>query len=188
MTEEKPKELLLCEVCGSLVLQELAVKVNVTLGESVSQIVICHNCIRRELEAPEKYIKKQFKGELSQAEALQCISNDLFQIRALLFKPRKFSLKRGQDVEEIRSQAIDKILDAMIIVEGLAKKAPTDTEKGKADTTKARYYHLLGYLVQVLDGILRSAKSGELDVRLKAAEGIINEFKKREDKKARGGS
>ncbi|MBS7622860.1 hypothetical protein KEJ39_04195 [Candidatus Bathyarchaeota archaeon] len=173
-------ELVECDCCALMVRKEDVIPVNVRLGTNTSRLMICSKCIRREQEAADKYIKKHYREDVDLD--LENVTDEILRLRELLFTTQKVALKRN--AEQIRGQAIDKILDAMLVVEALAKRASVDVEKGKADTTKARYYHLLGYLVQVLDSVLRSAGSGELDARLRAAEAVIREIKDREDKKA----
>jgi len=107
---------------------------------------------------------------------LDGLSKELKAVRKLLFQP-KVPLK-GVSVEERREEAIAKLVRAIDIVEELAKKAKATTEERKPDTSKARYYHLLGYLVQVLDSVLRSVTLDEIKRHVDETDKEIVELKR----------
>ena len=174
----------LCDICGNIMPSKKVHGTQIEIGGKIEKINICEKCKRRDREAPGKYIRKHFAASrgvkvtrdkiLKTAETIEKISQrgvgvggvlerlakELRAVRKLLFLP-KFPLK-GVSVEERREEAIAKLVKAIDVVENLAKRAKTTSEKSKADTTKARYYHLLGYLVQVLDSILRSVTLDEI--------------------------
>jgi len=179
---EKTRELVECDCCASMVWKEDAVLVKVKIGESTAQLMICIRCISRELEAPDKYVMKDYKEE-DFTTSIRELRVMIDEVRGLLFMPQKIALKRDQDLDEIRGQAIDKIINAIIEVEKVVKSAKVETEKSKPDASKARYYHLLGYLVQVLDCLLRSTEPSELDSRLKAAEALLDELERSRTRK-----
>jgi len=115
------------------------------------------------------------------------LANDMKTVRNLLLQPM-IPLK-GVSVEEQREKAIAKLVKAIEVTERLASKAKTTSEKGTADTTKARYYHLLGYLVQVLDGVLRSVSLDEIKRHVEETDKELAELKRAiAEAKARAGA
>jgi len=169
----------ICDICGDIVLSGTIKVVSVKFGERIERVHICEKCERRDQEAPEKYIRKHFTdprgakiirdkivktseaGYISpRGGTLDGLARELRAVRKLLFLP-KVPLK-GVKVEEQREEAIGKLVNAIDVVEDLAKKAKTKTEERRPDSSKARYYQLLGYLVQVLDGVLRNVSLGEI--------------------------
>jgi len=188
----------LCDICGNIVSARKIKVVPVKFGERTERVNVCERCERRDREAPEKYIRKHF--EVSEGVkvvrekivklpkggymgGILQIRRDIAKTRTLLFKPEKWPLKKDTvDITSIRVQVITKLVDAINVAQSLAEKAPVKAEVSAADVTKARYYHLLGYIAQVLDSILRSASQGELDERLKRVEKIIDELERKDQK------
>ena len=187
----------ICDICGNIVLSGTLKVVPVKFGERTERVRVCERCWRRDREAPEKYIRKHFavsRGEKVHRNrtvkisgetiltpptprgGLNQLARDLKAIRKLLFQP-KVPLK-GVRVEEQREKAIDKLVNAIDVAELLAKNAKETSEKGMADTTKARYYHLLGYLVQVLDSVLRSVTLDEIQQHVKETDKEIVELRR----------
>jgi len=190
----------LCDICGNIVLSGTVKIVQVKFGERTERVHICAKCERRDREAPEKYIRKHFevsrgvkvlrdrivKGYETIAAAserggrvggvLDGLARELKAVRRLLFLP-KVPLK-GVSVEERREKAIGKLVSAIDVTEELAKNAKATSEQSKADTSKARYYQLLGYLVQVLDSILRSGTLDEIQQHVKETDKEIVELKR----------
>jgi len=169
----------LCDICGNIVSARKIKVAPVKFGDKIVRVNICEKCERRDREAPEKYIRKHFTdprgakilrdkivktseaGYISpRGGTLDGLARELRAVRKLLFLP-KVPLK-GVKVEEQREEAIAKLVNAIDVVEDLAKAAKTKTEERKPDASKARYYQLLGYLVQVLDGVLRNVSLGEI--------------------------
>ncbi|MEM2107604.1 MAG: hypothetical protein QXV46_07325 [Candidatus Bathyarchaeia archaeon] len=174
---------LLCDLCHSIIDERSALNIPVDIGETETRIVVCKECLKRSRRAPSKYIKKSYKEEVSGHEDLKDIQCMVSFVRNLISKPEKSDLKHPINIEEVRSKAVEEILSAMAVVEELAKHAPMEAERNKTDTTKARYYNLLGYLVQVLDGVLKSVEANDLDNRLKTVEALLNDFAKAKVKK-----
>jgi len=115
------------------------------------------------------------------------LANDMKTVRNLLLQPM-IPLK-GLSVEEQREKAIAKLVKAIEVTEQLASRAKTTSERGMADTTKARYYHLLGYLVQVLDGVLRSVSLDEIKRHVEETDKELAELKRAiAEAKARAGA
>jgi hypothetical protein len=81
-------------------------------------------------------------------------------------------LKAGVgSIPEIRADLITKLVNAVNITYSLAEKAPEQVEKGAAGGTKERYYRVLGYLAQVLDGILKNEVASEVSRLIELAKG-----------------
>jgi len=66
------------------------------------------------------------------------LADDMKTVRNLLLQPM-IPLK-SVSVEEQREKAIAKLVKAIEVTERLALRAEMTSEKGMADTTKARYY------------------------------------------------
>jgi len=188
----------LCDICRNIVLPGTVKIVPVKFGERIERVHICERCERRDREAPEKYIRKHFAhprgvkvlrdkivktSEIVLATphrvwgTLDQIARELKNIRKPLLQSYKVPLK-GVGVDEQREKAITKLVKAIDVAEQLASEAKMTSEKGMADTTKARYYHLLAYLVQVLDGLLRSVTLDEMKRRVEETEKEIVELKR----------
>ena len=185
----------LCDICGNIVSTRKIKIVPVKFGERTERVHICAKCERRDRKAPEKYIRKHF--EVSRGSkiirdkimktsetgyipplggVLDGLAKELKAIGKLLFQP-KVPLK-GEKVEERREKAIAKLVRSIDIVEKLAEKAKATSEERKADTSKARYYHLLGYLVQVLDSVLRSVSLDEIKQHVEETDKEIVKLKR----------
>jgi hypothetical protein len=75
------------------------------------------------------------------------------------------------NVPKVRDEAIEVLLDAMREINQLAKKASPDSGKGAGGTSaKGRWYQVLGYVVQVMDGVCKNVEISELNERLKRVE------------------
>ena len=72
------------------------------------------------------------------------------------------------DVPKIRDDMIDTLIKAIMEADLQAKAAPEATESGVPP--KARWYQLVGYLVQVLDGVCRNVEISELNQRMSRVE------------------
>jgi len=185
----------ICDICDNVVLSGTLKVVPVKFGERTEQVRVCERCWRRDREAPEKYIRKHFAASrgvkvtrdkiVKTSETgyipplggvLDGLAKELKAIGKLLFQP-KVPLK-GESVEERREEAIAKLVRSIDIVEKLAEKAKATSEERKADTSKARYYHLLGYLVQVLDSVLRSVSLDEIKQHVEETDKEIVELKR----------
>jgi hypothetical protein len=69
---------------------------------------------------------------------------------------------------------IEALVKAVNDTEQLAKASTTSSQKGEGGVPqKARWYQLMGYLVQVLDGVMRNVEISEFNERLLRVEGIV---------------
>lgn len=71
------------------------------------------------------------------------------------------------DVPKIRNDLIDTLVKAIATTNDLANQSSSATEKGAGGVPpKVRWYQLLGYLVQVLDGVCKNVELSEINERL----------------------
>jgi len=77
-------------------------------------------------------------------------------------------------VPGIREEMIEALVKAVAETEQLAKGSSTTSQKGEGGVPgKARWYQLMGYLVQVLDGVMRNVEISEFNDRLLRVEAMI---------------
>ena len=106
------------------------------------------------------------------------------QVRLDLFPYYRFSrtnMRRAvvRNLSEVRSGVVDKLLSALNETEDLAKKSGRRVAKGAGGvSSKARWYHLMAYIAQTLDLVLRSAELDEINERLSETEKIIDELQR----------
>ncbi len=97
---------------------------------------------------------------------LEDVHSDLFLVR-----PRVRRAWAGGDTPRVRGEVVAKLVDAINEVESLAKSSGRRTRKGQGGVSpKVRWYQLMAYLAQILDGVLRNLdlekyqeKMGELE-------------------------
>jgi hypothetical protein len=83
-------------------------------------------------------------------------------VRGLLY-----SVCVAADVPKIRDDLIDALVGAIQETNKLAKESNANVEKGAGGVPpKARWYQLLGYLTQVLDGVCKNVELSEINERL----------------------
>ena len=74
-------------------------------------------------------------------------------------------------VPKIREDLVASLVAAVAEAETLAKKGSSEAAKSVGGmSTKARWYQLLGYLAQVLDGVCRNVELSEINERLMRVE------------------
>ena len=78
------------------------------------------------------------------------------------------------NVPQVRDDLIDTLTHALEETNKLGKQAAVTAEKGAGGMPeKARWYQLLGYLAQVLDGVCRNVELSEINERLAKVEGKL---------------
>ncbi len=98
-------------------------------------------------------------------------------IRRQLFPPRRRRVTRA--VPEVRSEVVNKLVEALGVLEGLAKKATRKARKGSGGLPpKARWYQLMTYTAQVLDGVLRNVEMETVEAKLERLEKTVDEIQK----------
>lgn len=74
---------------------------------------------------------------------------------------------------------MDKLVAALNETEDLAQKSGRRVRRGAGGvSSKARWYHLMAYIAQTLDLVLRSADLDEINQRLSETEKIIDELQR----------
>jgi hypothetical protein len=72
------------------------------------------------------------------------------------------------DVPKAREDAIETLVDAMHEINALAKMAPPDPVKGSGGTSpRERWYRVMAYIIQVMDGVCKNVEISELNERLR---------------------
>ncbi len=86
-------------------------------------------------------------------------------------------------MEEIRSgvrgDVVEKLVSAISEVEALAKKAGKRSRKGYGGISpKIRWYTLMAYLAQILDGVLRNADLEKYEEKMELMERTVEELQR----------
>jgi hypothetical protein len=77
------------------------------------------------------------------------------------------SVRVAADVPRIRDDMIDTLIKAITEANMIAKLSLDSADKGTGGVPpKARWYQLVGYLVQVLDGVCKNVELSEINERL----------------------
>ncbi len=105
------------------------------------------------------------------------LRNILGVVRRELFGPRR---RRARfQAPEVREVVAEKLVDALNVVEGLAKKSGRKTRKGSGGVpAKARWYQLMTYIAQILDGVLRNVELGNVQEKLEMLEKTVEELQR----------
>jgi len=79
----------------------------------------------------------------------------------------------------VRGDVVAKLVSAIDEVEALAKKAGKRSRKGYGGITpKARWYTLMAYLAQILDGVLRNADLEKYEEKMEQMEKTVEELQR----------
>ena len=79
----------------------------------------------------------------------------------------------------VRSDVVSRLVAAIDNVEELAKDSPKRTRKGAGGIpAKARWYKLMGYLVQVLDGVLKNVDLEKYQEKMEELEKTVEELQR----------
>ena len=79
----------------------------------------------------------------------------------------------------IRAAIVTKLVRAIDDVESRVKKAGWRSRKGSGGVSpKVRLYQLLGGLVETLDGVLKNAKTEELEAKFEEVEKAVEELRR----------
>ena len=100
------------------------------------------------------------------------------EIREKYAQSEAYPLKRGGKIGTIRAQLIDKLLVAINDAYTQAQAADPCLKAGAGTSMKEKYYRLLGYLGQVLDGIVKNVEVTEMNRRLLKVEEVLAEHGK----------
>ena len=188
----------LCDICGNIVSARKIKVVPVKFGERTERVNVCERCERRDREAPEKYIRKHFAA----SRGVKVVRDKIVkhppartplgrgvnrgvpdesrlrilvkQISLVLRAPVKWPLKKSIDVPTVREDLVNKLIASIGECYQLAVDASKIAKKGEGAPTKTRYYQLVGYLSQVLDGILENVELDELKARMDRVEAVLH--------------
>lgn len=84
-----------------------------------------------------------------------------------------------RDMSEVRSGVVDKLVSAFNETERLAKKSGKRVTRGAGGVpAKARWYHLMAYMAQTLDLVMRNAELNEINERLTETEKALDELQR----------
>jgi len=84
------------------------------------------------------------------------------------------SVRVAADVPRIRDDMIDTLIKAITEANMIAKLSLDSADKGTGGVPpKARWYQLVGYLVQVLDGVCKNVELSEINERLLKVEKML---------------
>lgn len=84
------------------------------------------------------------------------------------------SVPVAADVPRIRDDMIDTLIKAITEANMIAKLSLDSADKGTGGVPpKARWYQLVGYLVQVLDGVCKNVELSEINERLLKVEKML---------------
>ena len=79
----------------------------------------------------------------------------------------------------VRSDVVSRLVAAIDDVEELSRDAPKRAHKGAGGIpAKARWYQLMGYLVQVLDGVLRNVDLEKYEGKMEELEKTVEELQR----------
>jgi len=76
------------------------------------------------------------------------------------------SVSIAADVPGIRDEMVEKLVAAIREANEIAKEASTESGKAGGPSPKSRWYQVVGYLVQVLDGVCKNVELSEINERL----------------------
>ena len=80
---------------------------------------------------------------------------------------------------EVRSRVVTKLVDAIEETERLAKSAAKRTKTGGGGISpKERWYQLMGYLAQVLDGVLKNLDLESVKEKMDQMEITLDELQR----------
>ena len=111
--------------------------------------------------------------------------HDLLRLRSLLEAVRRELFPRPRrrtmrfHAAELREGVAEKLVEALNVVEGLAKMSERKLRKGTGGIpAKARWYQLMTYIAQILDGVLRNLELGEVEAKLETLEKAVDELQR----------
>ena len=79
----------------------------------------------------------------------------------------------------LRAGVTEKLVDALNVVEGLAKSSPMKASRGSGGIPlKARWYQIMADIAQILDGVLRNVQLGDVEDKLETLEKAVEELQR----------
>jgi hypothetical protein len=104
----------------------------------------------------------------------------LGEIRAALFAKRRLRRTNFEDLETgVRADVVERLVSAIREVDGLARAAGKRSKKGHGGLSpKARWYQLMAYLAQILDGVLRNVDLERFEGKMEELEKTVEELQR----------
>ncbi len=105
----------------------------------------------------------------------------LSQIRTALFPrgPRRRRTSFEELETGVRADVVERLVSAIREVDGLAKAAGRRSRKGHGGLSpKARWYQLMAYLAQILDGVLRNVDLERYEEKMEELERTVEELQR----------
>jgi hypothetical protein len=94
-----------------------------------------------------------------------------------VFKRRRVTQKSA--APEVRSRVVTKLVEAIEEVEQLAKKSGQRPRRGGGGMSpKERWYQLMGYLAQALDGVLKNLDLESVKEKMDQMEAALDELQR----------
>ena len=89
---------------------------------------------------------------------------------------------KAEDSAEVRSEVAKKLLEAIRTADELAQKAGEESRGKHGAPPKVRWYQVMGYLAQTLDGLLRNADLNETKKDLAELQRMVVQLQDRTSK------
>ena len=104
----------------------------------------------------------------------------LGEIRAGLFPQHRLRRTNFEDLEAgVRADVVERLVSAIREVDGLARAAGKRSQKGHGGLSpKARWYQLMAYLAQILDGVLRNVDLERFEGKMEELEKTVEELQR----------
>ena len=114
-------------------------------------------------------------------KGLPLINQLIVQVRRELFPLGVIRRRVTQtgELSEVRPTVVEKLVAAINVVEGLAKSSGKRSKRGTGGVSpKARWYQLMAYLAQTLDGVLRNVELEKVREKLEQLEMTVDELQR----------
>jgi hypothetical protein len=111
-------------------------------------------------------------------------AEEIAALRAELLGPKKIPLKGAEamDARAVRVKALEMLLGLMDRTAKGIERASKSAERGSGGVSEyARLAQLLGYIIQVADGVLKNLQESEIERRLRELEEIAQGIEAGED-------
>ncbi len=87
-----------------------------------------------------------------------------------------------QNSEDVRLEVASKLMEAVTIAERLARTSARKPAGSGGIPPKVRWYQLMGYLSQTLDGVLRNMDMNEVKKRMAELEKMVVSLREQDEK------
>ena len=116
----------------------------------------------------------------SEDSAVLRLQRLLDDLHPRLFPKRRLRRTTTASLEaEVRSETVSKLVNAINEVDAIARESPKRSFKGTGGIpAKVRWYQLMGYLAQVLDGVLRNVDLERYEEKMVELEKTVAELQR----------